>query len=100
MPDTLDINNVRAVFNSTGINFSDDYNGFFETPKGNINLTIDCKILWIAGPDSHEQMYLAEGIGASPGKYYYPGSHFSHPKSGFSCQYNGFGAFAGAYAGM
>jgi hypothetical protein len=71
--DTLDINNVRAVFNSTGINFSDDYNSFFEVPKGSNNKTIGCNTLWVSGEDIHGQMFLAGGTISSTGKDYYPG---------------------------
>jgi hypothetical protein len=71
--DTLDINNVRAVFNSVGINFSNNYNSFFEVPKGSNNKTISCNTLWVAGTDIHGSMFLSGGIGASEGKDYYPG---------------------------
>jgi hypothetical protein len=71
--DTLDINNVRAVFNSTGINFSDDYSSFFEVPKGSNNKTIGCQTLWMGGKDFHGTFYLSGGVTSSTGKDYYPG---------------------------
>jgi len=71
--DTLDINNIRAVFNCVGINFSDDYHCFFEAPKGSNNKTISSNILWIGGEDIYGQKYVAGGIGASSGKDFYPG---------------------------
>jgi hypothetical protein len=71
--DTLDINNVRAVFNSTGINFSEDYNSFFEVPKGSNNKTIGCNTLWVAGTDIHSSLYLSGGTISSTEKDYFPG---------------------------
>jgi hypothetical protein len=71
--DTLDINNVRAVFNSTGISFSDDYNSFYEVPKGSNNKTIGCHNLWVGGEDIHGSLYLSGGVISSTGKDYYPG---------------------------
>jgi hypothetical protein len=64
---------VRAVFNSTGINFSDNYNSFFEAPKGSNNKTIGCNTLWIAGKDIHGSMFLSGGVNSSTGRDYYPG---------------------------
>ena len=71
--DTLDINNVRAVFNSVGINFSNDYNSFLEVPKGSNNKTIGCNTLWVSGQDNSGQITLSGGIVSSNGKDYYPG---------------------------
>jgi hypothetical protein len=71
--DTLDINNVRAVFNSVGINFSDNYNCFFEVPKGSGQKTISGNILWIGAEDINSSLYLSGGISSSAGKDYYPG---------------------------
>jgi hypothetical protein len=71
--DTLDINNVRAVFNSTGINFSQDHNSFFEVPKGSNNITIGCNSLWLAGQDMHGSLFLSGGVGSSAGRDYFPG---------------------------
>ncbi len=71
--DTLNINNVRAVFNSAGINFQSNHNCFFEVPKGSNNKTISSNLLWIAGKDVHDQIHVAGGIGTSAGRDYYPG---------------------------
>ncbi len=71
--DTLTINNVRAVFNSTGINFSSQYNSFYEVPKGSGQKTISCNTLWLAGMDVNSQWKMAGGIASSAGKDYYPG---------------------------
>ena len=71
--DTLDINNVRAVFNSAGFNFQSNHSCFFEVPKGSHNKTIASNLLWMAGKDVHDQIHVAGGIGTSTGRDYYPG---------------------------
>jgi len=71
--DTINTNNIQAVFNCSGSQFSDYGNSFFEAPKGSNNKTILSNILWVAGELVPSDLRLAGGLKGSSGTDYYPG---------------------------
>ncbi len=75
--DNLDINNIKARFQSAGLLFNDPYNNTpaFEVMPGSGHHTIYAGNLWLGGLDANNQLHLASGTYSIGGQWgdFYPG---------------------------
>ncbi|MDD4604326.1 MAG: T9SS type A sorting domain-containing protein [Bacteroidales bacterium] len=70
----LDINNVRARFNASGLHFSFE-NTDYEVPKGSGKTSLFSNSLWIGGKDEQHQLHFA---GEKYGQGTQSSSHVKH----------------------
>ncbi|RYD81226.1 MAG: T9SS type A sorting domain-containing protein [Sphingobacteriales bacterium] len=70
---TLEGNNIKALFNADGQLFWDGKNAHFEVPKNSGTKTISAASLWIGGLDSKGDLHLSAQTYRESGSDFWPG---------------------------